>query len=403
MDRKKILAMAEYLVEQLTCDSERLPIETLSHRFIFNSTGLAPLAQCMRTHIPLVYANRQKPLTIVKSMEYGREYETHPHLRIVSYQNLSRFFLRSDLDDIARTKSLDVFWQYFDQVEDKSLKTTAFSSCGAMWDSRPSETNHGVRIDTRLEDAGLDQGKEIDDTTMNLNNRGQQTNLEQPRMYSMAQCQGIMSAFESFLNVTLFMRSVDRSTRNCRDVLKSACRNKELIVAEIHRASMRDLEPLIQRMPDVHVVFYARDPRAIAVSRADPRTRQTYIHDEAKWSVFDEVKLLCRKMWCDLRAKRRLERRYPGSILTVRYEDFLRNPHGTVAQTYGQLLRKVPEGFDRWANERLNATASDGLYGIKRSNSIVHISKWRSEVNYLLGQEMTKHCLKVLKELGYES
>lgn len=390
MDREKILAMSDYLAQLLTCDADRLPIETLTHRFIINSTALVGLAQCMWSYIPLVFAARQSPMSIVRYMEYGREFENLPHLKIVGYTNLSRFFLRSDLDDVASVDPVDVFRRYFSQVEDSDLKTTVYGSCGAMWDSRPSETNHGVRSAVPL------VGYELVDETMMQNNEGEQR-------YSRTQCQEIMSAFIRFLNVTLFMRSVDRNTRNCRDVLKSACKNKELIVAEIHRASMLDLEPLIQRMPDVHVVFYARDPRATAVSRADPDTRQTYLHDETLWSATDEARLLCRKMWSDLKAKKLLERRYPGSILTVRYEDFILNPRGTAARTYGQLLRKVPEGFDQWVNETMNAIAGNGLYGIKRSNSKGHISNWRSKVNFLIGQAMTQHCLKVLKELGYES
>ena len=83
------------------------------------------------------------------------------------------------------------------------------------------------------------------------------------------------------------------------------------VVAKVVRTSLAALERTLQRVPDLNVIFYARDPRAMALSRhvAD---LAFYSKCDPRHSVVDEARLLCVQMRDVLASLKRLERKYPG-------------------------------------------------------------------------------------------
>jgi len=99
-----------------------------------------------------------------------------------------------------------------------------------------------------------------------------------------------------------------------------------MVAVEVIRAAMSDIEALVQRTPDLHLIYYVRDPRAIVYSRA-VTTRNTFQQastdsfaerSNPRSSMIAEARILCMRMENDLKAKEYLERKYPGLIIDVR-------------------------------------------------------------------------------------
>ena len=149
---------------------------------------------------------------------------------------------------------------------------------------------------------------------------------------------------------------LDATVRPCWESTRAVCASASTITAKVVRVALADLEPTIQRVPDVRLIHYVRDPRAIAVSRKVVRV--TFSTDDDRLST--ESRLLCRTMLEDLRAKRLLERRYPGAILTVRYEDFTRDIVGTTERVFSTIGRPCRGRFGAgWTRSSTSRTRVD--------------------------------------------
>src|SRR6218665_4038493 len=187
---------------------------------------------------------------------------------------------------------------------------------------------------------------------------------------------------------------------NCMDTIESTCKRARLIALKVIRSRMKDLEMLIQRIPDIHVLYYTRDPRAIVISRLSLPFPLVFSSDER--SVTAESKILCHRMWEDIKAKKLLERKYPGSITTIRYEDFVQDFSGTIEFVFSQMKHNQSQRLWRWILRKRTADADDKPFSTFRGNSCENISKWKTKVSVSQEMEMNRHCHKVLLELGYD-
>ena len=168
------------------------------------------------------------------------------------------------------------------------------------------------------------------------------------------------------------------------------------------RAAIVDLEPTIQRIPDVRLIHYVRDPRAVAVSQALVTALTFSVVDRRPTT---EAQLLCQVMLDDLKAKRRLERRYPGAVLTVRYEDFVRDPKSVTRRVFDFVGQPVPAAFRRWTTTVMNvryAKLAEDAFGTHRINSTATAEGWLSRASYRDLLDMNRNCRQVLNLLGYE-
>ena len=133
----------------------------------------------------------------------------------------------------------------------------------------------------------------------------------------------------------------ERWGKSCLVTATDRCHQTSMVVAKVVRTSIAALERTLQRVPDVNVVYYARDPRAMALSRhvADLAFYAKY---DARHSTVGEARLLCVQMWDDLVSVKHLERKYPGAFIRIRYEDFITDPLATAARLFAHIGRTVP-------------------------------------------------------------
>ena len=190
----------------------------------------------------------------------------------------------------------------------------------------------------------------------------------------------------------------------CWESARKSCANTSTVAVKVIRVALANLEPTIQRVPDVRLIHYVRDPRAIAVSRA-VNTVSTFSGVDK--SAVAESKLICEVMLEDLLAKQSLERRYPEAIITVRYEDFAADAVSTAEWVFDHVGRPVPAGFCHWLSTVMNSnfkTTSSLFadpYSIYRSNSSATSVAWKSRVSPADLISMNFNCRQVLQLLGY--
>ena len=190
---------------------------------------------------------------------------------------------------------------------------------------------------------------------------------------------------------------VDKQERRCRDAATDLCRRTSLVAMKVVRTSLAALERSLQRVPDLNVVFYTRDPRAVTLSRyTDDMTFYGMGH-----GIAEEAKVLCVQMLYDIWYLRRLERKYPTAFISLRYEDFVDDPITVAARLFGHVRRTVPPSFKDWVKSSFYAAKDGGRFDTTRANASATAHQWRKAVNRTDLVAMNRNCRTVLAELGY--
>lgn len=173
-----------------------------------------------------------------------------------------------------------------------------------------------------------------------------------------------------------------------------------LVAAKVLRWTFADIESLIQRTPDMYIVHFIRDPRAIATSR---RYSQD-MHYMYPWDnrTSTEARLLCIRMRQDLAERKAYEAKYPGLFLTLRYEDYLLHPHEMISKIFKFLGVEEPKGIHEWIMSVLYGDRETGPFETVRINGTASIDKWKKKVDYAEGLLMNSYCAEALNELGYK-
>jgi len=104
----------------------------------------------------------------------------------------------------------------------------------------------------------------------------------------------------------------------------------------------------------------------------------------------------------DLAVKREFERTYPGTIMTVRYEDFVLSTAQTIKGVFEFIRRPPPVGIYSWVWNAMHGQQDNGHYGTVRANSLTLVDSWKGKVTYRDGTIMNSNCKDVLENLGYE-
>ncbi|KAK2170363.1 hypothetical protein LSH36_3g19058 [Paralvinella palmiformis] len=216
------------------------------------------------------------------------------------------------------------------------------------------------------------------------------------------QIEGQLSRINTFhLNAIvkheLCVEKMRRSNLHCMEEGIRQCQKVDIHVAKVNRMKIGHVERLLARNPDLHIIHYVRDPRAIATSRID----RGLCTDRYNPDLLREVDLICRRIRDDIHDRKLLETRYPNSTYLLRYEDLVLDPLGCVRSTY-KFLDKKYQNASKW-----QTFFQEFIYGTKdhlsvRKNGTESISKWRSNLSIENIISMTELCQDVIHELGYD-
>ena len=124
----------------------------------------------------------------------------------------------------------------------------------------------------------------------------------------------------------------------CVDLFRDVCDRSRLRSAKTVRGTMGSMEHLLETIPNFRVIHLIRDPRAVVLSR-----REFDNSGRGKYSMGDmvkEAKLYCRTVVRDVQVRRKLEKRFPGKIINIIYEDLVQEPLRYTEKIY-EFLKKA--------------------------------------------------------------
>ena len=135
---------------------------------------------------------------------------------------------------------------------------------------------------------------------------------------------------EVFVNHARCNAQFPKWIQQCTHLLQDKYDKSQIVTYKGLRVTMASVERMLQLDPDLHIVYFVRDPRGTVTSRVN--IQHTY--RDTKNSVVLEAKYHCVKMLADLRVYERLQKEYPGAILMVKYEEVSEKPYDEIARIY---------------------------------------------------------------------
>jgi len=104
----------------------------------------------------------------------------------------------------------------------------------------------------------------------------------------------------------------------------------------------------------------------------------------------------------DIDARDSLERKYPGTILTIKYEDFILETTRTIDRVFKYIGQARPVNVDAWVRRTMKGRADNGPFGTTRVNASASVARWKTNVSKADIAAMNEHCSYVLNALQYD-
>ncbi|KAK2160459.1 hypothetical protein LSH36_133g05056 [Paralvinella palmiformis] len=201
-----------------------------------------------------------------------------------------------------------------------------------------------------------------------------------------------------FIRHGLCIEKMRKDNIQCIDKAEQRCRKDNLIVVQVNRMNMEDLGPIIKANPDIYVVHYTRDPRAIALSRYKTGI---LLFDKVNRSTVREAQFICDKMREDIRQRLILEKKYPGIFVHLTYESLAEDPEGFAKTFYGLFNESYPTSWNTFIEEYMHEYMDGSTFGITVRNATETALRFRTEMSKHDLDTINKFCSDVIISLGY--
>ncbi|XP_064606390.1 carbohydrate sulfotransferase 1-like [Liolophura sinensis] len=143
-----------------------------------------------------------------------------------------------------------------------------------------------------------------------------------------------------------------KSMEECAEELGSACLGSPIREIKTIRTPMRFVTELLKKDPSVKVIHLLRDPRGLINSWI------TYGY-KPKTDILPQY--VCNLIGDDLKTRYELEKQYPGTFLSLIYEDLAQHPMEMLHKIYGWLGMLVDTKVIDWLN-RSTHSDKDGKF-----------------------------------------
>ena len=191
-----------------------------------------------------------------------------------------------------------------------------------------------------------------------------------------------------------FSRARER-VRKCLPKAKETCEKRSLRVLEVNRMKMEDMDFIIDAFPDIHVIYYTRDPRAISLSRA----QWDFPKGKRDRRAIAEARYLCPRMTRDISELLRIQSEYPGIIHHLRYEDFVASPVEKGKEAFRYFERTPSKQWKFFCEQAMHAKKREKY---RVSNTTHATLRWMKEIPESDLVTMDSLCGDVLDYLGYK-
>ena len=178
----------------------------------------------------------------------------------------------------------------------------------------------------------------------------------------------------------------------CLPLLVSACLNSPIRVVKVIRLRMDLVGDLVRWIPNLRVIHYTRDPRAILYSRWSTTRKKIY----KDW----ETRAVCTKMAFDLDTRVKLSSNHRSSFLQVRYEDLVSNPDVETRRMY-EFIDVDQSETSKWLLWAMHAHSDDGLTGTRRKDARKVAVKWKERLSTVDKLTINQTCHTLVHTLGY--
>jgi hypothetical protein len=201
-----------------------------------------------------------------------------------------------------------------------------------------------------------------------------------------------------FISHKLCIEDIRESNQMCLSMAITKCHQSTIHVLQINRMKMEEVDLLLKKNPDLHVVYYVRDPRAIAVSRSNTKHM---VKDITDIRPITEAYHLCHKMATDLEQFYLLQSKYPGAFQLVNYENLVRDPVGTANLMYSLFGKESSPGWVAFAQRTMHVFGNDPENYVLK-DAAANLVRWRKDVAYDELNAMNNYCGPLLQALGYD-
>ena len=204
-------------------------------------------------------------------------------------------------------------------------------------------------------------------------------------------------------NISCFRKCWDKvfdNVKACMPLInkaKNECAQKNVTGMKTIRMSMSMVEDILNKDPDIKVVYLIRDPRGIVSSRISARHESKLANKSWK----KELELVCKKIRDDLVSLRNIKKKYPETLITLRYEDFSKDPVGVGKKLYEFINAPFPKEFQNWIMQNAKRKRDGGSFGTARINSSLVSSKWKEKVKQSQMKVSESICYTELKHFNY--
>ena len=198
------------------------------------------------------------------------------------------------------------------------------------------------------------------------------------------------------------LQTVHNQTLKCLPALTEMCKESKIRATKVIRQRMKTLQHIVERDPDVRVLWYTRDPRGIVASRLTSVAKQ-----EDLWLMNRVLKQLatplCEKLKQDHDLYKILAKKYPRNILNVKYEDLVLDHEKILDTIYRFIdLDAVPRKVSSYFRLALGgAGVEGGLLSTLRKNGTQTAYHWQEKLTKNSRRVVERVCGDVIKELGY--
>ena len=128
----------------------------------------------------------------------------------------------------------------------------------------------------------------------------------------------------------------------CVPILRGACERQKLRALKTVRGTMASMEELLVKHKNLRIIHLYRDPRSVVLSRQRlvwPLGNYERVHPGPE-SV---ARVYCQTVLQDYRTRLRLEEQFPGKIMEVVYDNYIKDPVAGATDIYEFIGAVLPK------------------------------------------------------------
>ena len=178
--------------------------------------------------------------------------------------------------------------------------------------------------------------------------------------------------------------------QKCLPLAQKACDSSEIRVIKTIRVALYMIPDLLELDPDIQIVYYTRDPRAIVASRlVDYFAKRKNLTREV---LIPQTGAICDQIREDEYELAIIEDNNRVHIDTLTYEQLVLRPNTSITNTYNRLGLCLPTNVLSWFARSTHAQTEDGSYGNSRRNGSSRVYRWQDLITEIYKQEIVKTC-----------